>query len=363
MLWRISTLRRECPIRHTSYHTTQIGRGEAHLVTTLQGLNSSPTTDEDRQPVGISVIIPVYNEEDNVLPLYSQLKPVLDGLDCRAEIVFVDDGSTDGTYAHLQKLNASDPTCRVIRFRRNFGQTAALSAGFAHARGDIIVTLDGDLQNDPRDIPLLLQKIEDGYDVVSGWRVKRKDKFFTRRLPSMCANWLISRITGVALHDYGCTLKAYRREVAQNIGLYGEMHRFIPAMASWMGVTVAEVEVNHNARRYGKSKYGLSRTLRVLLDLITVKFLLSYATKPLQMFGIVGFLSALVGFGLGVYLSVDKLVMHHGLSDRPLLFLAILLILVGFQFITMGLLGEMMVRIYHEGQKKPTYVVKEILGQ
>jgi glycosyltransferase involved in cell wall biosynthesis len=236
-----------------------------------------------------------------------------------------------------------------------------LSAGFAHARGDVIITLDGDLQNDPADIPTLLSKIDEGYDVVSGWRVRRRDKLLTRRVPSVCANWLISRITGVKLHDYGCTLKAYRREVAQSIGLYGEMHRFIPAMASWMGVSVAEVEVNHHPRRFGASKYGLSRTLRVILDLITVKFLLSYATKPLQVFGTFGFLSSLTGFALAAYLSVDKLVLHHSLSDRPLLFLAILLILVGLQFITMGLLGEMMVRIYHEGQKKPTYVVKELL--
>ena len=317
--------------------------------------------EEREQQIDYSVIIPVYNEEGNIEPLYSMLKAVLQRVGRPCEIVFVDDGSKDGTYDILRELNASDPLCRVIRFRRNFGQTAALAAGFAHARGEIIVTLDGDLQNDPNDIPLLLKKIGEGYDVVSGWRVRRKDKFLTRRVPSVCANWLISKITGVRLHDYGCTLKAYRREVAQNIGLYGEMHRFIPAMASWMGISVAEAEVNHYPRQHGISKYGLSRTLRVFLDLITVKFLLSYATKPLQIFGTVGFLSSFAGFVLALYLSVDKLVFEHGLSDRPLLFLAILLILVGIQFITMGLLGEMMVRIYHEGQKKPTYVIKEIL--
>lgn len=309
----------------------------------------------------VSVIVPVFDEESNIKPLYSLLKPVLDKIGRPSEIIFVDDGSKDGTYDILRELNASDAGCRVISFRRNFGQTAALAAGFAYARGDVILTLDGDLQNDPSDIPALLAKIEEGYDVVSGWRVHRKDKFLTRRLPSMCANWLISRITGVRLHDYGCTLKAYRREVAQNIGLYGEMHRFIPAMASWMGVGVAEVEVNHRPRVRGSSKYGLSRTLRVVLDLITVKFLLSYATKPLQIFGTLGFVSTLSGLVLASYLSVDKLVLGHGLSDRPLLLLAILLILVGIQFITMGLLGEMMVRIYHEGQNKPIYVIKEIL--
>jgi len=311
--------------------------------------------------IELSVIIPVYNEEDNVRPLYSSLQSILPGLGKSYEIIFIDDGSKDNTHHELQSLNATDPCCKVIRFRRNFGQTAALAAGFAHAHGRVIITLDGDMQNDPSDIPMLLDKIDEGYDVVSGWRVRRKDKFLTRRLPSMCANWLISKITGVALHDYGCTLKAYRREVAQNIDLYGEMHRFIPAMASWMGVSVAEVPVNHHPRRHGTSKYGLSRTLRVMLDLITVKFLLSYATKPLRIFGTIGFVSSVTGFLMALYLSVDKLVFKHSLSDRPLLFLAILLILVGIQFISMGLLGEMMVRIYHEGQDKPIYVIKDKL--
>ena len=309
----------------------------------------------------LSVIIPIYNEENNIQPLYASLQSVLPSLGKPYEIIFIDDGSKDRSHQVLESLNASDPHCKVIRFRRNFGQTAALAAGFANAHGKVIVTLDGDMQNDPADIPMLLAKIDEGYDVVSGWRIRRKDKFLTRRLPSMCANWLISKITGVKLHDYGCTLKAYRREVAQNIDLYGEMHRFIPAMASWMGVTVAEVPVNHYPRRHGISKYGLSRTLRVLLDLITVKFLLSYATKPLQIFGTVGFLSSLSGFVLASYLSIDKLVFKHALSDRPILFLAILLMLVGIQFISMGLLGEMMVRIYHEGQNKPIYVIKDIL--
>lgn len=331
------------------------------MAVNLTETETSSQASRDSETVEFSAIIPVYNEERNIRQLFLALRPVLERMKKSFEIIFIDDGSTDGTFQVLRSLHTADPLCKAIRFRRNFGQTAALAAGFSHARGNIIITLDGDLQNDPSDIPLLLQKIEEGYDVVSGWRVHRKDRFVTRRLPSRCANWLISKITGVKLHDYGCALKAYRREVAQNIGLYGEMHRFIPAMASWMGVSVAEIEVNHHPRRYGTSKYGLSRTLRVLLDLITVKFLLSYATKPLQMFGTLGFASSLGGFLLALYLSIQKLVFDQPLSDRPMLFLAILLILVGMQFVTMGLLGEMMVRIYHEGQKKPTYVIKELL--
>jgi glycosyltransferase involved in cell wall biosynthesis len=331
------------------------------LASAVREFEVLPEAQEIRHQLDFSIIIPMYNEEKNVQPLYSAIKPVLAEMNMPCEIVFIDDGSEDGTFEALRAINAADPMCRVIHFRRNFGQTAAMAAGFAHARGGIIVTLDGDLQNDPADIPVLLAKVAEGYDVVSGWRVHRKDKFLTRRVPSICANWLISRITGVKLHDYGCTLKAYRREVAQNIGLYGEMHRFIPAIASWMGINVAEIAVNHHPRQHGKSKYGLSRTLRVILDLITVKFLLSYFTKPLRIFGSLGFMSSLVGLSLASYLSVDKLLLGHGLSDRPLLFLAILLILVGIQLISIGLLGEMMVRIYHEGQKKPIYVIKEVL--
>ncbi len=331
------------------------------MATTVSRAEDSLYAVPDPEAVEFSVIIPVYNEEPNILPLYAALRPVLRDLSRSCEVIFIDDGSTDGTYHALRSIHDSDPLCKVIRFRRNFGQTAALAAGFAHAHGDVIVTLDGDLQNDPNDIPVLLSKVEEGFDVVSGWRVRRKDKFLTRKLPSVCANWLISKITGVRLHDYGCTLKAYRREVAQNIDLYGEMHRFIPAMASWMGTNVTEIMVNHHPRVHGTSKYGLSRTLRVILDLITVKFLLSYATKPLRIFGSFGFVSATAGFLLATWLSIQKLVFHQGLSDRPMLFLAILLILVGVQFVTMGLLGEMMVRIYHEGQNKPTYVIKEHL--
>ena len=320
-----------------------------------------PIVDENAAQVEYSIIVPVYNEVQNIEPLYAAIKPVIEKIDRSCEVIFIDDGSKDGTYDALRKIHENDPVCRIIRFRRNFGQTAAMAAGFTHARGDVIITLDGDLQNDPTDIPMLLDKVAEGYDVVSGWRVNRKDKFITRRVPSICANWLISKITGVNLHDYGCTLKAYRREVAQNVGLYGEMHRFIPAIASWMGVNVAEVPVKHHARQHGRSKYGLSRTMRVVLDLITVKFLLSYATRPLQVFGSIGFISASLGFALGLYLTFCKLLLGYQLSSRPMLFLSILLILVGIQLITMGLLGEMLVRIYHEGQNKPVYAIREIL--
>jgi glycosyltransferase involved in cell wall biosynthesis len=347
-----------------SYHLRKsivLLRRKTGLAVTLHDVNKSNPVEGVACPLDISVIIPVYNEEENLSLLYQGMKPVLEGLGKSFDIIFVDDGSRDGSSDVLSALNKADARCRVIRFRRNFGQTAAMSAGFAHAKGGVIITLDADLQNDPGDIPMLLQKVDEGYDVVSGWRLHRKDKFLTRRVPSMCANWLISRITGVRLHDYGCTLKAYRSEVAQNIDLYGEMHRFIPALASWMGISVAEIPVNHHPRQHGKSKYGLSRTMRVFLDLITVKFLLSYSTKPLQMFGSVGVLASLLGAGIAGYLSYDKIFRGHALSNRPMLFLAILMILVGIQFITMGLLGEMMARIYHDGQKKPIYVIKEIL--
>jgi glycosyltransferase involved in cell wall biosynthesis len=309
----------------------------------------------------VSFVIPVYNEEDNLAELHRQITQAIDRLGRLTEVVFVDDGSTDGSFEKLRNIQAADSRVRVIRLRRNFGQTAALSAGFDHARGDIIVTLDADLQNDPDDVPILLEKIDEGFDIVSGWRQKRKDKFVSRRLPSKIANWIISWITHVKLHDYGCTLKAFRSEIVKNIKLYGEMHRFIPAIASTMGVTVAEVPVNHRPRTRGKSKYTITRTVRVILDLFTVKFLLSYSTRPLQFFGLFGLLFSGIGVVLGLALSYQRLVLKIGISNRPLLLLAVLLILVGFQFITMGLLGEMMVRTYHEAVEKHIYVVREIL--
>jgi glycosyltransferase involved in cell wall biosynthesis len=309
----------------------------------------------------LSIVIPVFNEEENIPLLAEEIRRALDPQEVAYEVVAVDDGSTDGTWARLESVRAQDPRWILVGLRRNFGQTAAMSAGFDHARGDVIVTLDGDLQNDPADIPRLLALTKD-HDVVSGWRKVRQDPFLSRRLPSMLANWLISRVTGVRLHDYGCTLKAYRREVVEHLHLYGEMHRFIPAIASWMGISLAEVETRHRPRRFGHSKYSVTRTLRVILDLITVKFLLSFATKPIQVFGLLGLFAAGVGVAIGGYLTALKLAFGAQIGGRPLLFLGILLILVGVQFLVMGLLGEMLVRVYHESQRKPIYMVKRVLG-
>ena len=261
----------------------------------------------------------------------------------------------------MKGIQCDDSRVWVIQLRRNFGQAAAFSAGFDMARGDAIVTMDGDLQNDPDDIPQLLKKLDEGYDIVSGWRVNRKDLFLTRRVPSRAANALISLVTGIKLHDYGCSLKVYRQEVVKNIKLYGELHRFIPAIASWMGVKVAEIPVKHNPRSHGRSNYGLGRTIKVFLDLITVKFLLNYATRPLQIFGMAGMISFLVGMGLSIYLTIIRLFFGQSLSDRPILLLAILLIMLGVQLILMGLLGELIVRTKHESQGKSIYVVREIL--
>ncbi len=309
----------------------------------------------------LSIVIPVFNEEENLPLLAEEIRRALDAQGVAYEVVAVDDGSTDGTWTHLENIRAQDPRWVLVGLRRNFGQTAAMSAGFDHARGDVIITLDGDLQNDPADIPRLLTLAKD-HDVVSGWRKDRKDPFLSRRLPSMLANWLISRVTGVRLHDYGCTLKAYRREVVEHLHLYGEMHRFIPAIASWMGISLAEVETNHRPRRFGRSKYGIARTLRVILDLITVKFLLSFATKPIQFFGLLGLLTASIGIAIEGYLSVLKFALGAQIGGRPLLFLGILLIVVGVQLVVMGLLGEMLVRVYHESQRKPIYMLKRVLG-
>jgi glycosyltransferase involved in cell wall biosynthesis len=309
----------------------------------------------------LSIVIPLYNEEENVGTLHQKLREALDSLDQEYEILFVDDGSTDRTLALLEEIQSADKRVMILSLRRNFGQTAAFAAGFDFAQGDVIVTLDGDLQNDPSDIPRLLELIKDN-DLVSGWRKKRKDPFFTRRIPSIIANWLISNVTGVKLHDYGCSLKAYRRDVIKNLRLYGEMHRFIPAVASWYGVRVAEVETTHHPRLRGKSKYGISRTIKVVLDLITVKFLQSFSTKPIQFFGPIGILSGFLGFLISLYLTIQKIVHGLDVGGRPLLLLGALLIIVGIQLIGMGLLGEMLVRVYHESQRKPIYVIKKILG-
>ncbi len=310
----------------------------------------------------ISVVIPIYNEEENVTLLYDELTEVMKSMACSYEILFVDDGSTDSTLSILQSMQAEDQRIVVVKFRRNFGQTAAMSAGFDYSSGDVIITMDGDLQNDPRDIPRFIQKIEEGFDVVTGWRHDRKDAFLNRRLPSIIANKIISWTTGVDLHDYGCTLKAFRKEVIKNIHLYGEMHRFIPAIASGMGISFTEIKVNHRARQFGTSKYGISRTIRVVLDLITVKFLLSYATRPIQIFGLLGVISGTAGFLIALIMTIQRQFFDIPLSDRPMLLLAIVLIFVGIQFISIGLIGELQARTYHETQKKPVYYVKEVYG-
>lgn len=309
----------------------------------------------------ISVVVPLFNEEDNIEPLLIRLREALEPLGKEYEIILVDDGSTDGSFESLRRLHARDPRLKVVRLRRNFGQTAAFSAGFDQAEGRVIVTIDADLQNDPADIPLLLAKLEQGYDIVSGWRKGRQDPFLSRRFPSMVANFLISEVTGVKLHDYGCSLKAYRREVVKNVDLYGELHRFIPALASWMGISLAEVPVTHHPRRYGKSKYGLSRTPRVILDLLTVRFLLSYSARPIHIFGSLGILTSFLGAIILAYLGLIRLVLQRSIADRPVLFLGVLLFVVGVQFVTMGLLAELTIRTYHEARNKPTYMVREIL--
>lgn len=309
----------------------------------------------------VSVVIPVYNEEENLKELYTRLGAVLGESSQRYEIILVDDGSHDRSYEIMRELHGLDPHIKVIRFRRNFGQTAAFAAGFDLASGQIIVTIDADLQNDPGDIPRLLEGIQDGYDIVSGWRIKRQDAFLLRRLPSVLANWLISRVTSVQLHDYGCSLKAYRSDVVKNINLYGELHRFIPALASSVGARVLELPVNHCPRQYGRSKYGISRTVRVILDLLTVRFLLSYSVRPMQLFGLMGLLAVALGMAISVYLTGVKLLLGQNIGTRPLLLLAILLIVVGIQLLTMGLLGEMVMRAYYETQRKPIYHIRNVL--
>lgn len=311
--------------------------------------------------MNVSIVIPVHNEAENADMLCHELKEFAAEERRVMQVILVDDGSTDGTYDLLKDEVKGDPLFSIIRLRRNFGQTAALSAGFDAAVGDVVVPMDGDLQNDPHDIPKLLQKIEEGYDVVSGWRKDRKDKWLTRRLPSWIANRLISKITSVNLHDYGCSLKAYRREVLEGTRLYGEMHRFIPSLASWMGVRVAEIPVNHRPRIAGTSKYGLSRVIRVILDLINVKFLISYSTRPIQVFGKIGIWSFLMGIICAVVTIYMKWFAEekYSITGNPFFIISILCVLVGFQFICIGLLGELTIRTYYELQSKPTYVVRE----
>lgn len=311
----------------------------------------------------VSVVIPVYNEEETIPHLYDSLVKTLSGLDRSWEVILVNDGSRDRSAERLDEVAGRDDRFIAVHLRRNFGQTAAMAAGFDQARGQIIVAMDADLQNDPADIPKLLARIDEGYDVVSGWRKDRKDRWLTRVLPSQIANALISWATGVRLHDYGCSLKAYRAEILHDVHLYGEMHRFIPALCYWAGGSIAEVVVRHQPRRWGQSKYGLSRITRVFLDLLTVKFLLSYATRPIQVFGKWGLLLGGIGFIMALVLSVEKLFYGMSLSNRPALLLAVLLMLVGGQFITMGLLAELQTRTYYEAQRKPIYAIRRVTGR
>ena len=309
----------------------------------------------------LSVVIPIYNEAPNLEELYRQFTTTLERYGRSYELIIVDDGSRDESFEILRKLHAGDRRVRVIQFRRNFGQTAAFAAGFAHARGRLIITADGDLQNDPGDIPSMVRRLEEGYDIVCGWRKERKDPFFSRRLPSIIANRLISWATGVRLNDYGCSLKVFRAEVVKPLRLYGEMHRFLPALASEMGVKIAEQPVNHRARQYGRSKYGISRTIRVLLDLMTVKFLLSYSTRPLQVFGLLGIIMGAAGTLVCAWVAWMKYFAQWTGDRTWLLLLGILLIFTGVQLVTLGLLAELQARTYHESQDKPVYAIRQLL--
>lgn len=309
----------------------------------------------------ISIVAPVHNESENLERLHTELSDVLITMGVPYEIILVDDGSTDGSAAVMRELAKRDTHVRIICLRRNYGQTAAFAAGIDHARGDVIITIDADNQNDPADIPKLLAKMSEGYEVVSGWRYQRQDAALSRKLPSRVANWLIGKVTGVRLHDYGCSLKAYDGAILRSVRLYGEMHRFIPALCNWHGARVGEIKVNHRPRTRGTSKYGLSRTLRVVLDLLTIKFLISFSTRPLHVFGTAGLGCAVAGLGICGWLITERVLLGLALSSRPLFLLGTVLILAGMQLISMGLLGEMLARIYHESQHKPIYVIREVV--
>ena len=307
---------------------------------------------------GVSVAIPLYNEEDNVQPLYLELTEVMSSMDCDYELIFVDDGSKDRTVKNMIRTVGEDPHVKIIEFRRNFGQTAAMAAGLDHASHEIVVLMDGDLQNDPKEIPTMIEKLSEGYDMVAGWRKNRQDKMLSRKLPSKIANWVISKSTKVQLHDYGCSLKVMTREVAKGIRLYGEMHRFIPALADEMGARIAEVPVNHRARRFGESKYGISRTLRVILDLMVIKFFLGFAKRPIHLFGSVGLGAGFLGAALLSWATMQKIVFSVPMGNRPILALGVMLVLIGLQFVVFGLLAEVLARTYYESQNKRTYTVR-----
>ncbi len=312
--------------------------------------------------MNLSIIVPIFNEQNNLKPLYARLKKTLPETSSDYEIILIDDESSDNSTDILENLAISDPSVKLIFLKRNSGQTAAIAAGIKHAQGDIIVTLDADLQNDPTDIKKLLAKIDEGYDVVSGWRKNRKDKLITRKIPSWIANRLIARITGVRIHDFGCAIKAYRANIFKHIDLYGEMHRFMPAYAAWAGAKITEIEVKHHPRVHGKSKYGLSRTFKVVLDLITAKFLGDYSTKPIYIFGGLGLISLFTGFLSAIASLIIKYGWGISIVRTPLLILSVLLILLGFQFILMGLLAELVIRIYHESRDKPIYIIEKTVN-
>ena len=312
----------------------------------------------------LSLVIPVYNEEENLPLLMEAICASLQPLNRDWEVIFVDDGSTDHSLDALKRLVEADPEhVRAVIFRRNFGQTAAIAAGIDHSRGSIIILLDADLQNDPADIPMLLDKLDEGYDLVSGWRKDRQDNKFTRTIPSNLANGLISRVTGVHLHDYGCTLKVYRRDALEGFRLYGEMHRFIPVFAHSVGAKITELPVHHHARKFGKAKYGLERTVKVILDLFTVKFLLDYSHKPMRLFGGTGITLMFFSFIMLMYLFLRKLLEGIPILTSPIFSLGVMFFILGFQSILMGLIAELLARTYHESQKKPTYTVRQILGK
>jgi glycosyltransferase involved in cell wall biosynthesis len=311
----------------------------------------------------LSLVVPVYNEEGNLRLLFDSIHQTIDPLSQSWEVVFVDDGSYDGSLDILNEFVEQDPEhVRVVSFRRNFGQTAAIVAGLDHASGEIIVLLDADMQNDPADIPMMLSKLDEGYDLVSGWRKARKDSYLTRTLPSNIANWLISRVTRVRLHDYGCTLKAYRRDVLEGFRLYGEMHRFIPVFANWVGARITEVQVNHHPRTSGKTKYGLERSVKVILDLFTVKFLVSYSLKPIYLFGGTGLGLISAGGVMLFYLFVRRILGTIAVLGSPLFQLAMMLLIMGFQSFLMGLIAEMLVRTYYESQRKPIYRIRKTIN-
>jgi glycosyltransferase involved in cell wall biosynthesis len=313
------------------------------------------------QAIDLSVVVPIYNEYDSLPVLLAAITEMLESMALPYEMLCVDDGSTDGSGDRLRQLKLNYPHLRAVILRRNYGQTAAMAAGFDYAKGSVIITMDGDLQNDPTDIPRLLAKLNEGYDLVSGWRKDRQDNTLTRLVPSKMANWLIARVTGVRLHDYGCSLKAYRAEVIHDMNLYGELHRFLPALAFIEGARITEIPVQHHARQFGTSKYGLGRTLRVVMDLLTVYFMKKFLTKPMHIFGTLGLVSIAVGIGIGIYLTLVKFLADQDIGDRPLLVLAVVLLLAGIQLFSFGLLAELMMRTYHESQQRPIYRVREVV--